>query len=153
MFKGRAVEILLVDDNPGDVRLTLEAFKEGKLTNTVSVAGDGVEAMEFLRRQGKFVRAVRPDLVLLDLNMPKKDGREVLEEIKSDPQLRRIPVVVLTTSKAEGDILKSYDLHVNCYIQKPVDYNEFIKVLRLIEDFWFTAVVLPSNGRVKWPTV
>ena len=149
MFKGRSVEILLVDDNPGDVRLTLEAFKEGKLTNTVSVAGDGVEAMEFLRRQGKFVSAVRPDLILLDLNMPKKDGREVLEEIKSDPQLRRIPVVVLTTSKAEGDILKSYDLHVNCYIQKPVDYNEFIKVLRLIEDFWFTAVVLPSNGPIK----
>jgi chemotaxis family two-component system response regulator Rcp1 len=147
MLQGRVVEILLVDDNPGDVRLTLEAFKEGKLANNVSVVWDGIEAMEFLRRQGKYVGAARPDLVLLDLNMPKKDGREVLEEIKSDPELRRIPVVVLTTSKAEEDILKSYDLHVNCYIQKPVDYNEFIDVLPLIEDFWFTAVVLPPNGR------
>lgn len=149
MINGRAVEILLVDDNPGDVRLTLEAFKDGKLANNVSIAGDGVEAMEFLRREGKYAGAVRPDLVLLDLNMPRKDGREVLEEVKNDPELRRIPIVMLTTSKAEDDILKSYDLHVNCYIQKPVDYNEFIRMLRLIEDFWFTAVVLPSNGRVK----
>jgi len=149
MSQGRVVEILLVDDNPGDVRLTLEAFKEGKLANNVNVVGDGIEAMEFLRREGKYVGAVRPDLVLLDLNMPKKDGREVLEEIKSDPELRRIPVLVLTTSKAEEDILRSYDLHVNCYIQKPVDYNEFIDVLPSIEDFWFTAVVLPPSGRAQ----
>ena len=149
MINGRAIEILLVDDNPGDVRLTLEAFKDGKLAKNVSIAGDGVEAMEFLRREGEYAAGVRPDLVLLDLNMPKKDGREVLEEVKNDPELRRIPIVVLTTSKAEGDIRKSYDLHVNCYIQKPVDYNEFIKMLRSIEDFWFTTVVLPSNGRMQ----
>jgi len=149
MINHRAREILLVDDNPSDVRLTLEAFKDAKLANNVSVAGDGVEALEYLRRVGKYAGVVKPDLVLLDLNMPKKDGREVLEEIKSDPDLRRIPIVVLTTSKAEADILKSYDLHVNCYIQKPVDYNEFIRMLRLIQDFWFTAVVLPPNGRVQ----
>lgn len=149
MINHRAREILLVDDNPSDVRLTLEAFKDAKLANNVSVAGDGVEALEYLRRVGKYAGVVKPDLVLLDLNMPKKDGREVLEEIKNDPDLRRIPIVVLTTSKAEADILKSYDLHVNCYIQKPVDYNEFIRMLRLIQDFWFTAVVLPPNGRVQ----
>jgi CheY-like chemotaxis protein len=149
MINHRAREILLVDDNPSDVRLTLEAFKDAKLANNVSVAGDGVEALEYLRRVGKYAGVVKPDLVLLDLNMPKKDGREVLEEVKNDPDLRRIPIVILTTSKAEADILKSYDLHVNCYIQKPVDYNEFIRMLRLIEDFWFTAVVLPSNGRVQ----
>jgi two-component system, chemotaxis family, response regulator Rcp1 len=149
MINHRAREILLIDDNPSDVRLTLEAFKDGKLANNVSVAGDGVEALEYLRRVGKYAAVVKPDLVLLDLNMPKKDGREVLEEIKNDPDLRRIPIVVLTTSKAEADVLKSYDLHVNCYIQKPVDYNEFVRMLRLIEDFWFTAVVLPPNGRVQ----
>ena len=149
MINCRAREILLVDDNPSDVRLTLEAFKDAKLANNVNVAGDGVEALEYLRRVGKYAGAVKPDLVLLDLNMPKKDGREVLEEIKNDPDLRRIPIVVLTTSNAEADILKSYDLHVNCYMQKPVDYNEFVRMLRLIEDFWFTAVVLPPNGRVQ----
>ena len=149
MINCRAREILLVDDNPSDVRLTLEAFKDAKLANNVNVAGDGVEALEYLRRVGKYAGAVKPDLVLLDLNMPKKDGREVLEEIKNDPNLRRIPIVVLTTSNAEADILKSYDLHVNCYMQKPVDYNEFVRMLRLIEDFWFTAVVLPPNGRVQ----
>ena len=149
MISHRAREILLVDDNPSDVRLTLEAFKDAKLANNVNVAGDGVEALEYLRRVGKYAGAVKPDLVLLDLNMPKKDGREVLEEIKNDPNLRRIPIVVLTTSNAEADILKSYDLHVNCYMQKPVDYNEFVRMLRLIEDFWFTAVVLPPNGRVQ----
>lgn len=145
MQEGRLAEILLVEDNPGDVRLTLEAFKEGKLANKVSVAGDGVEALDYLYRRGKFSGAVRPDLILLDLNMPKKDGREVLEEVKNDPQLRTIPVVVLTTSAAETDILKSYDLHVNCYIQKPVDYDAFLKVLRQIEHFWFSAVILPSR--------
>ena len=149
MINHRAREILLVDDNPSDVRLTLEAFKDAKLANNVSVAGDGVEALEYLRRVGKYAGVVKPDLVLLDLNMPKKDGREVLEEVKNDPDLRRIPIVILTTSKAEADILKSYDLHVNCYIQKPVDYNEFVRMLRLIEDFWFTAVVLPPNERVQ----
>ena len=149
MISHRAREILLVDDNPSDVRLTLEAFKDAKLANNVNVAGDGVEALEYLRRVGKYAGAVKPDLVLLDLNMPKKDGREVLEEIKNDPDLRRIPIVVLTTSNAEADILKSYDLHVNCYMQKPVDYNEFVRMLRLIEDFWFTAVELPPNGRVQ----
>lgn len=148
-MNSRTREILLVDDNPSDVRLTLEAFKDAKLANNISVAGDGVEALEYLRRVGKYAGAVKPDLVLLDLNMPRKDGREVLEEIKNDPNLRRIPIVVLTTSRSEADILKSYDLHVNCYIQKPVDYNEFIRMLRLVEDFWFTAVVLPPNGRVQ----
>ena len=149
MINCRAREILLVDDNPSDVRLTLEAFKDAKLANNVNVAGDGVEALEYLRRVGKYAGAAKPDLVLLDLNMPKKDGREVLEEVKNDPDLRRIPIVVLTTSKAEADIFKSYDLHVNCYMQKPVDYNEFVRMLRLIADFWFTAVALPPNGRVQ----
>ncbi|MDP2605765.1 MAG: response regulator [Deltaproteobacteria bacterium] len=149
MINHRAREILLVDDNPSDVRLTLEAFKDTKLANNVSVAGDGVEAMEYLRQVGKYAGVAKPDLVLLDLNMPRKDGREVLEEVKNDPDLRTIPILVLTTSKAEADVLKSYDLHVNCYMQKPVDYNEFVRMLRLIEDFWFTAVVLPPNGRVQ----
>ncbi len=144
---GRAVEILLVEDNPGDVRLTMETLKEGRLTNNVSVAGDGVEAMAFLQREGKYADAPRPDFILLDLNLPKKDGREVLEEIKEDPELRRIPVVILSTSTAHQDILRTYDLHANCYINKPVDLDEFIKVVRLVEDFWFTIVKLPSNGK------
>lgn len=149
MLNGHAADILLVDDNPADVRLTLEAFKEGKLVNHVRVVENGVEAMELLHRQGKYADAARPDLVLLDLNMPKKDGREVLQEIKNDPELKRIPIIILTTSKAEEDVVRSYDSHVNCYVQKPVDYNEFTKVLRLIENFWFTAVVLPVNGYRK----
>lgn len=144
---GRAVEILLVEDNPGDVRLTMETLKEGRLTNNVSVAGDGVEAMAFLQREGKYADAPRPDFILLDLNLPKKNGREVLEEIKEDPELRRIPVVILSTSTAHQDILRTYDLHANCYINKPVDLDEFIKVVRLVEDFWFTIVKLPSNGK------
>ena len=142
---GRSVDILIVDDNPGDVRLTLEAFREGKLANNVNVVGDGVEALAYLRNEGKYFDASRPDLILLDLNMPKKDGREVLKEIKGDAALRRIPVVVLTTSKAEEDVLKTYDLNVNCYIQKPVDYDEFVRVLRQVESFWFSAVILPST--------
>ncbi len=146
MQGSRFAEILLVEDNPGDVRLTLEAFKEGKLANNVNVVGNGVEAMDYLHRRGKYANAARPDLILLDLNMPKKDGREVLQEVKNDPQLRTIPVIVLTTSAAETDILKSYDLHVNCYIQKPVDYEEFLRVLRHIENFWFSAVILPSRS-------
>jgi len=140
---GRPVEILLVEDNPGDVRLTRESLKDSKLLNHISVVGDGEEAMAFLRREGKYVEATRPDLILLDLNLPKKDGREVLAEIKTDEQLRRIPVVILTTSSAEQDILKTYDLHANCYITKPVNLDQFSAVVRGIEEFWFTIVKLP----------
>src|SRR5438067_6920342 len=137
---GMPIGILLVEDNPGDVRLTVEALKEGKVLNTLSVARDGVEALAFLRRAGKHGDAPRPDLILLDLNLPKKDGREVLAEIKADESLKRIPVVVLTTSQAEQDILKSYNLHANCYIIKPVDLEQFIGVLKSIESFWLTIV-------------
>ena len=140
------VEILLVEDNPGDHRLTKEALKEGKVYSNLHWAKDGVEAMEFLRRQGKFAEAPRPDIILLDLNLPKKDGREVLQEIKSDDVLRRIPVVVLTTSKAEEDVLKSYNLHANCYVTKPVDLEQFIRVVKSIDVFWLTVVTLPPNG-------
>jgi CheY-like chemotaxis protein len=133
-----------VEDNPGDVRLTIEALKEGKVSNSLSVARDGVEALSFLRREGPHAKAARPDLILLDLNLPKKDGREVLAEIKDDSSLRRIPVVVLTTSKAEEDILRTYDLHANCYITKPVDLEQFISVVRSIDDFWLSVVRLPS---------
>lgn len=142
---GRPVNVLIVEDNPGDVRLTLEALKESKIRNNVSVAYDGVEAMEFLRREGKFSDAERPDMILLDLNLPRKDGREVLAEIKEDHQLRRIPVVVLTTSTAEADIFRTYDLHANCYITKPVDMDQFIHVVQTIEDFWFTIVKLSGD--------
>jgi len=143
----RPIEILLVEDNLGDVRLTIEALKEGKVLNKLNVVKDGVEAMDFLHKQGKFLKAVHPDLILLDLNLPRKDGREVLAEIKSDPNLRRIPVVILTTSKSEQDILKTYDLHANCYITKPVDLSQFLKVVESIEDFWLTIVNLPPNGK------
>ncbi len=142
---GRPVNVLIVEDNPGDVRLTLEALKEGKIRNNVSVATDGVEALEFLRREGKFSESPRPDMILLDLNLPRKDGREVLEEIKKDPVLRRIPVIVLTTSTAEADVFRTYDLHANCYITKPVDMDQFIHVVQTIEDFWFTIVKLSGN--------
>ena len=141
----RAVEILLVEDNPGDVRLTQEAFKEGKLTNRLHVVGDGAEALAFLRRDGAHAQAVRPDLILLDLNLPKKDGRQVLAELKVDASLKRIPVVVLTTSQAEADILKAYDLHANCYITKPVDLDQFLIVINSIEDFWLSMVKLPPG--------
>ncbi|HXE74057.1 MAG TPA: response regulator [Candidatus Xenobia bacterium] len=143
----KPIEILLVEDNPGDVRLTLEALKEAKVSNNLNVVADGVEALAFLRRQGKHSEAPRPDLVLLDLNLPRKDGREVLGEIKQDEALKRIPVVVLTTSRAEEDILKSYDLHANCYITKPVDLERFLTVVKSIEDFWLTVVKLPPNGK------
>lgn len=142
---GRPVEILLVEDNPGDVRLTQEAFKEGKVRNNLHVAVDGVEAMAFLRRERKYADAVRPDIILLDLNLPKKDGREVLAEIKGDLELKRIPVVVLTTSEAEQDILRAYGLHANCYITKPVDLDQFMSVIQSIEDFWLTIVKLPPE--------
>jgi CheY-like chemotaxis protein len=140
------VEILLVEDNPGDVRLTQEALKEGKVYNNLHWAKDGVEALEFLRQQGKHGKAPRPDIILLDLNLPKKDGREVLAAIKGDPRFRQIPVVILTTSAAEEDVLKSYELHANCYVTKPVDLEKFIQVVQSIDRFWLTVVTLPPNG-------
>ena len=142
---GKPIEILLVEDNPGDVRLTVEVLKEGKVFNRLSIVQDGVEALAFLHREGQYANAVRPDLIMLDLNLPKKDGREVLAEIKADKKLRVIPVVVVTTSQAEQDILKSYNLHANCYITKPVDLGQFITVVKLIEDFWLTIVKLPPS--------
>ena len=138
------IEILLVEDNPGDARLTAEALTDAKVLNTLTVVQDGVEALTYLRRQGRYSDAPRPDVVLLDLNLPKKDGREVLAEIKEDPDLKRIPVVVLTTSKAEEDIARTYDLHGNCYISKPVDLDQFMTVVKSIENFWFTVVRLPA---------
>ena len=142
---GAPVEILLVEDNPADVRLTQEALKEGKVYNNLHWAKDGVEALEFLHRQGKHAGAPRPDIILLDLNLPKKDGRAVLAEIKADNELRTIPVVVLTTSKAEEDVLKSYNLHANCYVTKPVDLEQFIVVVKSIDMFWLTVVTLPNG--------
>jgi chemotaxis family two-component system response regulator Rcp1 len=126
--------------------LTREAFKEGKVLNNLHVSADGVEALAFLKREGQYADAVRPDIILLDLNLPRKDGRELLADIKNDPDLRRIPVVILTTSKAEEDIIKTYDLHANCYITKPVDLDQFIAVIKTVEEFWFTIVKLPPNG-------
>ncbi|MGH2459038.1 MAG: response regulator [Chloroflexota bacterium] len=143
----RPVEILLIEDNPGDVRLTIEALRDGKVRNNLHVARDGVEALLYLRREDTYATSPRPDLILLDLNLPKKDGREVLAEIKADPGLRSIPVVILTTSQADQDILKSYELNANCYITKPVDLDQFITVVRSIEDFWFTVVTLPYCDR------
>ena len=141
---GRAVEILLVEDNPGDIRLTQEVFREGRLANRLHIVRDGVAALAHLRREGPYAQVARPDLILLDLNLPRKDGRELLAEIKADPALRRIPVVVLTTSSADQDICKAYDLHANCYLTKPVELDEFIAVVRSIEDFWLALVKLPS---------
>lgn len=143
---GKAIEILLVEDNPGDVRLTREALIDGKVLNNLHVADDGVDALEFLRQEGKYAHAVRPDIILLDLNLPRMDGREFLAIIKTDPDFRRIPVVILTTSKDEEDIFASYDLHANCFITKPVDLNQFFAVVRSVEDFWFSLVRLPPNG-------
>jgi chemotaxis family two-component system response regulator Rcp1 len=150
MNKGRSgscrpIEILLVEDNPGDVRLTKEALKEGKVMNVLNTVGDGEEALVYLRRQGPYARATRPDLILLDLNLPRKSGREVLAEIKEDPELKRIPVVILTVSEAEQDIIRSYNLHANCYITKPVNLEQFIEVVQSIEDFWLTVVMLPPR--------
>ena len=145
----RPIEILLVEDNPGDIRLTKEALKEAKVLNTLTVVQDGVEALTCLRRQGQYADAKRPDLILLDLNLPRKDGREVLAEIKNDEALKFIPVVILTTSQDEQDVLKSYGLHANCYITKPVELEQFISVVKAIEDFWLGIVVLPSGEREK----
>ena len=139
------IEILLVEDNPGDVRLTQEVLREGKVSNSLHAVRDGVEAMAYLRREGPYGDAPRPDLVLLDLNLPRKTGREVLEEIKQDATLRRIPVVVLTTSKAEEDVLRSYDAHANCYITKPFDVDQFVHVVQLIDDFWLSVVRRPPR--------
>lgn len=140
----RPIEILLVEDNPGDVRLTQEALGEAKVRNNLAVARDGVEALAYLRCEPPFQDAARPDMVLLDLNLPRKDGREVLAEIKADPELRRLPVVVLTTSSAEKDVLESYNLYANCYITKPVDLDQFVGIVSSIEDFWLTIVKLPN---------
>ena len=143
----KPVEILLVEDNEGDVGLVEEVFEDAKIRNTLHVAEDGEEAMLFLNKEKPFANAPTPDIILLDLNLPQKDGREVLEEIKTDDKLKRIPVVVLTTSKAEEDIVKSYDLHANSYITKPVDFDQFIKVIKSIEDFWLEVVRLPSSKK------
>ncbi|MBF0522569.1 MAG: response regulator [Candidatus Omnitrophica bacterium] len=142
----QSIEILLVEDNPADVRLTIEALKEEKVFSSLNVVSDGVEAMEYLRQEGKYSKVSRPDLILLDLNLPKKDGREVLKEIKADEILKTIPVVVLTVSKSEEDILKTYNLHANCYISKPVDLKQFMKVVKSIREFWLTIVKLPPKG-------
>jgi len=142
----RLLEILLIEDNPGDVRLTKETLKEGKVRNNLTVVNDGFEALAFLRRQEKFQESVRPDLIILDLNLPKLDGRELLAEIKADNNLKHIPVVILTTSKAEEDVVKMYSLQANCYISKPVDLDQYITVVKAIEDFWMSIVKLPPKA-------
>ncbi len=141
----KAIEILLVEDSAGDARLTLEAFKEGKVVNNVTVMGDGVEALAYLHQQGSYSNSTRPDLILLDLNLPKKDGRVVLAEIKADERLMQIPVVVLTTSAAEEDIARAYSRHANCYITKPIDLDQFLHVVQSIESFWLSLVKLPPD--------
>ena len=143
-----SIDILVVEDNPGDARLIREVLNDNKLFSTLFIVNDGVEAMEFLHNEGPFKNSPKPDLILLDLNLPKKDGREVLAEIKADKELKHIPVVIMTISQAEEDILKTYNLYANCYITKPIDLNQFIKVVKSIEDFWFSIVKLPpkSNG-------
>ena len=143
----RLIEVLLVEDSAGDVRLTREAFKDAKVLINLHVASDGTEAMAFLKREGKYANAPRPDLILLDLNLPKKDGREVLKEIKESPVLGSIPVVILTTSASEADVLKSYQLHANCYITKPVNLSGFLEVVKSIDSFWLTVVKLPREVR------
>lgn len=144
-YPDKLYEILLIEDNPGDIRITQEAFKEAGVTNQLRVVTDGVEALAYLRQEAPFNNAPRPDLILLDLNMPGKDGREVLADIKNDNTLKKIPVIILTTSEADDDILNSYNLHANCYIPKPIDLDDFIDVIRSIEDFWLTVVVLPPK--------
>lgn len=144
-INGQPIEILMVEDNPSDVRLTVEAFKDAKVRNKMHVTVDGEDAMAFLLREGKYSEAPKPDLILLDLNLPKKNGREVLAAIKADPNLKRIPVVILTTSDDEKDIMTAYDLHVNAYVKKPVDLDQFIKIVEAVEDFWLTVVKLPPK--------
>jgi len=141
----KLIDILLVEDDAGDVLLTQKALQKGKVVNSLNVAVDGVEAMEYLRQEGKFKDASRPDLILLDLNMPRKDGRETLAEIKNDPELRSIPVVILTTSGADYDVMESYDLQANCYVTKPVDLAQFTNVVQTLKEFWLCAVKLPQN--------
>ena len=149
---GRPIEILLVEDSPSDTELTVEALAGAKVGNRLSIVEDGVQAMEFLRGQGPYANAPRPDLIMLDLNLPRKDGREVLAEIKADKALQTIPVVVLTTSQAEQDVLHAYSLHANCYITKPVDFRQFLEVIKTIENFWLTVVKLPPpNGTAVKP--
>jgi len=144
----KPIEVLMVEDNPGDARLAIEALKGAKVRNEIHHVIDGIEAMEFLHKEGEYSNAVRPDIILLDLNLPRKDGREVLEEIKTDPDLKRIPVVIMTISQAEEDIIRSYNLYANCYITKPIDLNQFMKVVKSIEDFWLTIVKLPPDGEM-----
>lgn len=141
----QAIEILMVEDNPSDVRLTIEAFKDAKVLNNMSVASDGEDALKFLKREGRYKDSPRPDLILLDLNLPRMNGKEVLGEIKMDPDLKRIPVVVLTTSDNEQDVRRAYDLHVNAYVRKPVDLDQFIKIVEAVEDFWLSVVKLPPK--------
>jgi len=145
-LRERPIEILLVEDSPSDAQLAVEALQSAKIANHLSRVEDGVEAMQFLRREGPYREVPRPDLILLDLNLPRKDGREVLEELKEDPQFKRIPVVVLTTSRAEQDVLRSYALHANCYITKPVDFTQFMDVVKSIEHFWLAVVTLPKES-------
>ena len=145
----RPIDILLVEDNPGDIDLAREALELNKLYNSLHVVKDGIAAMDFLRKTGKYNKSPRPDLIILDLNLPKKDGRQVLAEIKEDENLKRIPVVILTSSRAEEDVLKTYNMHANCYITKPIDLHQFLRVVQSIESFWLSMVVLPPNGAKK----
>jgi CheY-like chemotaxis protein len=144
-----SIDILIVEDNPGDARLIKEVLNDNKVYNSLYIVNDGVEALNFLHNQGEYQNAPRPDIIILDLNLPKRDGREVLAEIKADEELRHIPVVIMTISQAEEDILKTYKLHANCYITKPIDLNEFIRVVKSIEDFWFSIVKLPAKNAIK----
>jgi two-component system, chemotaxis family, response regulator Rcp1 len=146
MKMAKPIEILLIEDSPSDVALTIEALKAGKIGNNLNRVADGVEAMEYLRQQGRYAKSPRPDLIMLDLNLPKKDGREVLRELKNDPSLKLIPIIVLTTSRADKDILQSYELNANCYITKPVDFPQFIDVVKSIEHFWLSVVTLPPKA-------
>jgi chemotaxis family two-component system response regulator Rcp1 len=146
----KPLEILLVEDNPGDVRLMMEALTLGETFNTFSIVSNGKDAMDFLRKTGKYEDAFRPDIILLDLNLPKKDGREVLQDVKSDPTLSSIPIIVLTTSQEEQDIARSYERQANCYISKPVDFEQFKHVVKSLENFWFNLVQLPQRGEVEW---
>ena len=149
LSQARPIEILLIEDSPTDAELCIEALRQAKVANRLHHVEDGVEAMQFLRREGQYAQAPRPDLIMLDLNLPRKDGREVLAELKQDANLKTIPVVVLTTSRAEQDVLRSYELHANCYITKPVDFQQFLAVIESIEQFWLTVVALPSKTQLS----